>query len=441
MDIKKYKDNLGEFIKIKSISAGGFENELKKASEYLVGLFSNLGFETKIIDGKTTNPYVFAEYKISERAETVLIYGHYDVQPADIKDGWEKDPFEIDEREGKLIARGIEDNKGQVMVHILTIGELIKEGKLKKNVKFFIEGNEETGNPEIIDVIKENRDLLNCDYVLISDGEISNENPAMDVSFRGGVNMKITFETAKNDVHSGVYGGAFPNAAMELSNLISKLYDENNRISIGNFYDDVRAPTKEELENNESIEFDLDRIKKDTGIRALKMEKGLDFYTQVGMLPMLTVTGFKSGFIGEGFNNIIPCKAECRINFRFAADQEPQKIVKLVKDFVINNTPEYVDVTFEESPTFDPVKIDTKDPIFSEVRKDLEETYGKKLIFRYCGASIPVVVDFKSVLKKPILSVGFAGEDSNAHGVGENFRIDHIKKALKFSHKFFGEIN
>ncbi|MFH1648345.1 MAG: M20/M25/M40 family metallo-hydrolase, partial [Patescibacteria group bacterium] len=360
-------------------------------------------------------------------------------QPADKKDGWDSDPFEVVEKDGRLVARGIEDNKGQVLVHIFTIGELIKEGKLKKNVKFFIEGNEETANAEIVDVIRENQELLRCNYVLISDGEISNENPAIDVSFRGGVNMKVILETAKNDVHSGLFGGAFPNAAMELSTLISKFYDTNNRIAIDGFYKDVQEPTKEELDNNASIEFDLEKIKKDTGIKALKMEKDLDFYTQTGLLPMLTVTGFKSGFIGEGFNNIVPCRAECKINFRFSAGQKPKEMVKLFKDFVLKNVPDYVDVSFETDPTFDPVKIDITNPVFNEAKDVLEEAYGEKLIFKYCGASIPVVSDFLKVLDKPVLSIGFANEDANSHGVDENFRIDLIEKALRFSRNFFGE--
>lgn len=439
MNLDKFKDTLSKFIEIKSISAPGFDKEIREAANFLVDLFNSLGLKSQIIEGKTTNPYVFAEYKVSDAAETVLIYGHYDVQPADKSDGWKEEPFEIDERDGKLIARGIEDNKGQVMVHIFTVGELVKEKKLKKNVKFFIEGNEETANPEIINVIRDNKNLLNCDYVLISDGEISNENPAMDVSFRGGVNMRVILETAKNDVHSGIFGGAFPNAAMELSNLISKLYDENNRIGIDGFYRDVAEPTKEELENNAGIKFDLDKIKSDTGIKSLKMQEGLDFYTQTGLLPMLTVTGFKSGFIGEGFNNIIPAKAECRINFRFSAGQKPKEMVKLFKNFVRKNTPDYVTIVFEVDPTFNPVKIDISDPIFNEVKKDLEESYGAKLIFKYCGASIPVVADFAESLDKPVLSVGFAGEDANSHGVDENFRIDLIEKALKFSRKFLGE--
>jgi len=439
MNIEKFKEILKDFVSIKSVSGGsGSKSEIDKCVKFLVDLFNNLEFETKVLNGKKTNPYVFAEFKVSEDAETVLVYGHYDVQPADKKDGWNSEPFEVVEKEGRLIARGIGDNKGQVLVHIFTVGELIKEGKLTKNVKFFIEGNEETANAEIVDVIKKNKDLLKCDYIVISDGEVSNENPAMDVGFRGGVNMKITFETAGNDVHSGIFGGAFPNAAMELSELVSKFYDSNNKVAIDGFYDDVIEPTKEEIENNKSIKFDLDKIKKDTGVNKLKMEDGLDFHTQTGLFPMLTVTGFKSGFIGEGFNNIIPCKAEAKINFRFSAGQNPKEMVKLFKDFVLENTPDYVEVSFKVDPTFDPVKINIENPIFDKVRSVLEEVYEKKLVLRYCGASIPVVTDFIEVLDKPVLSIGFANEDCNAHGADENFRIDLIEKGLKFSRKFFG---
>jgi len=438
MDLKEYKDILSTFIKFRSISTDSwYTQEVIKAANWLEELFGGYGFIARLLHGETTNPYVFAEYKVADDAKTVLIYGHYDVQPASMEDGWTQEPFELCEKDDKLYGRGAVDNKGQLLVHVYTIGNLIKEKKLKYNVKFFVEGNEETGNTEIRDVITKHRELFDCDYILLSDGEITVDRPTLDVAFRGGANVTLEYKTAKTNLHSGIYGGAIPNASHELSTLISRFYDSTNKVTFSEFYEGVDAISEKELEGTNALHFDMNELRETTGIKALKLEKGFDFYSQTGLRPMLTVTGFKSGYIEEGYSNIVPSSAEARINFRFVTSQNPKKVLDAFENFVKDNTPDYVEFTLEKDSSWPAIRMNTSTEKFKEVVKLLEKTYGDEVVFKYVGGSIPVISDFKDVLGKDVISVSMANEDCNMHGIDENFDISLVKKGLSFSNAFF----
>ncbi|MEA3357044.1 MAG: M20/M25/M40 family metallo-hydrolase [Patescibacteria group bacterium] len=440
MDFKSYKQKLQKFIGIKSVSTDSkYQPEINKTVNWLKTLLKKSGFSVKTLKGPKTNPIIFGSYNKSSSTETILIYGHYDVQPASKDEGWTYDPFKMTEKNGRLLGRGVVDNKGQVLIHIHTITNLIKSGKLKYNIKFIIEGNEETGNEDFSKIIKDNKELLKCDHVVVSDGEITNDQPTIDAAFRGGSNLTVTFKTAKTSLHSGIYGGAIPNAAHELSKLIAKFYDDNNKVTIPGFYKDVDKVTKEELANNKSISFSLKELKKMTGVKQLLTEPRYDFYTQVGLRPMITVTGLKSGYIGEGYNNIVVNTAEARINFRFVISQKPKSVLSAFEKFVSKNTPDYVEYKIDKSACWSPIKLNVSSDKFKEVKDLLEETYKDSVIFKYVGGSIPAIVDFKEILGKDTISVGLANEDCNMHGVDENFRIDLIKKGLRFSKVFFGE--
>ena len=227
MNLDTYKKLLTEFVSFKSISTDPeFKPEIEKTVEWLRNLFTENGFTVKVLHGKKTNPVVYSHYQTDDNAETVLIYGHHDVQPASIEEGWEQDPFTVLEKKDKWIARGVVDNKGQILIHIATVLDLIKANKLKYNVKFLIEGNEETSNDELSEIMRTEKELIKTDHVLISDGEIVDGKPAIEASLRGGFNLTLALKTADNNLHSGIYGGAVPNAAFELSKLLSKLSTE-----------------------------------------------------------------------------------------------------------------------------------------------------------------------------------------------------------------------
>jgi len=248
-----YKKLLSKFVSFKSVSTDrAFQAEIEKAVLWLKKLLEENRFKVKIIRG-FGNPIVLASYEVSHNVETCLIYGHYDVQPAAKNEGWRKDPFELFENRGRLYGRGVVDNKGQILIHIFAIANLIRQRRLAYNIKFLIEGNEETGSEGIFRFIKKYKQELASDFILISDGEIVGSYPTIELSFRGTFNLTLTVKTSKTDLHSGIYGGAVSNAAYELSKFLSLLYDRYNRVAIPGFYTGVDRITADILKNNRRI--------------------------------------------------------------------------------------------------------------------------------------------------------------------------------------------
>ncbi len=431
--MEEYTKLLKEYVSFKSISTSKeFLPEIDKTVNWLKSYFEKNNFSVELLKGTTTNPVILASYILPEKAETVLIYGHYDVQPAD---GWEQ-AFILQEKNGRLLARGVVDNKGQNLIHIVTVAELIKAGKLKYNVKFLLEGNEETGNADIAGILKNNKEKLKTDYVLISDGEISGDTPLIEASLRGGANLTLTYKTAPNNVHSGLYGGAIPNAAQEIAHFLAKLFTADNVVTIPGFYEDVDAIEQHHKENNKLLAAKEDILKL-IGVKKLLTEKDHDFYTQTGLRPTLEITGINTGYIGEGYSNIIPGTAEVRINVRLVASQDPQKFKKIFTEFVKNNTPSYVDYDLQIGDAYPAVKINIDSEKVKEVKELLTKAYNTAPLIRYVGGSIPIVTDFKKVLGVDSLLVSLGNNDCNMHGVDENFRIDLIEKGLAFSKLFF----
>lgn len=435
---KKYLELLSEFISFKSISTDTqFKDECIKTSTWIESLFNDAGFEVKTDNGQNSNPLVMAKYIVDSKLETILIYGHYDVQPASKTDGWQQNPFSVDIRDEKIIARGAIDNKGQVLVHIYTILELIKEDKLNYNIIFMIEGNEESGNDDISDQLLKYKDFLKSDYVLISDGEIVQDRPTMESSFRGGSNIKIIFTTAPNDFHSGIYGGAVPSASLSMSQLLAKLKDEKNIVQIPGFYDGIVLDEKQ-MELNKSLATEQEILDL-SGVRKILTEPGIDFYSQTGLRPTLEISGIKSGYTDVGYLNIVPAKAEARINVRTVVGQNTQEIMDSIKKYIIEITPDYVDITFEQESASDPILLEANSKKSQEIKLILEEVYGTKLAIKNVGGSIPIVANFKNDMNMNVISVSLANEDCNMHGVDENFRIEFLTKGLEFSKKFFSK--
>ena len=439
MDIKGYKSLLSEFVSFKSVSTDkAYISEIQKTVKWLEKLFSERGFSVEVIKGTRCNPVVFASYETESAKETVLVYGHYDVQPANKSDGWEKEPFWLNEKKGKLYARGVVDNKGQVLIHIFTVFELIKTQEIKYDVKFLIEGNEETSNDELADIIKKNKSKLKADYVLISDGEIPYK-PSIEYSLRGGFNTTLKYTTAKNNLHSGIFGGAVPSAPYELTKFLSKLYNGKNKVMIPGFYKKADKVTLEQLKGNKKLLNGDDEIKSLAGVKTLLTEKGIDFYTQTGLRPTVQVTGLKSGYIGDGYSNIVPAIAEAKINFRVVTSQKPLDIYKAFERFVKKETPKFVKYELYFAGMHKPVKIDISSKKFAEARKLLKKAFNDEVLIKPVGGAIPVVSDFKEVLGVDTLLISLGNDDCNMHGVNENYDIGLIKKGLEFSGRLFGE--
>lgn len=429
---KEYISLLTKYISFKSISTDKkFSNEIKKTHEWLISILKKEGLKTKTLRYKDTNPIVYAEYIHNKNLETILIYGHYDVQPASTKD-WKYDPFKLRIVKDKLIARGSTDNKGQLSIHLYTIFKLIRNGELKYNVKFFIEGNEESGSPFVKKIIQKNKSLLKSDHIFLSDGEMINDQPTIDVAFRGGTNIKVTYRTSETDLHSGLYGGAVPNAAYEMSELLSKMYDSKNQVSIPNFYKGTQKMKKQHIKINKNN-------LRNAQVQKLLCEPNCDFYTQIGKRPTIQITGLDTGYTGRGFSNIIPHKACAWLNIRVAPSQKIETVLKAVISFLEKNTPKHVDLFIEYSECWNPIEIKHENELVEEIKKLLLSIYRKKTIENYVGGSLPIVGVFKEVLCQNPISISLANEDCNMHGIDENIKIENVKKGLEFSEKFFGK--
>jgi len=436
-----YKKLLADFLKFKSVSTDiKYLKDIENTSKWLEKLFKKSQFKTALWKTKSANPVVFASYSpstIHNTLSTVLIYGHYDVQPANKANGWKSEPFLFFEDSKRLYGRGVIDNKGQVLVHIATILQLIKIKKLGVNVKFIIEGNEETGNTQLSKVMAKHKKELKCDYVLVSDGELTNNKPSIETSLRGGFNCTLIYKTGKTNLHSGIWGGAVPNAAYELTKFLSKLYDKNNTVSFRGFYAGLDKVTKEELANNKQLEKETKSLTKLAGVNQLLKEKGYDFYTGTGLRPTIQVSGLKSGYIDTGYSNIVPGTAEVRLNIRIAPSQKSAVIMKALQKFVKEHTPKYVDFKLKFNHPHEPVKISTNSKYLNRIENILTKVYKSKVNRRNVGGAIPFVGDVKSILGVDTVLVPLANEDCNMHGANENFDKKFLLKALEFSNKLF----
>ncbi|HEV2339859.1 MAG TPA: M20/M25/M40 family metallo-hydrolase [Patescibacteria group bacterium] len=430
----EYKKALIPLVAYKSISADPVcKEEVQKTAIYLQDLLQKGGFQTELFT-QYANPIVFGSIEVDQHLPTCLIYGHYDVQPAEKEEGWNSDPFTLREKDNKLFARGVMDDKGQLLLHIIAIQELIKHKQLGYNIKFLFEGNEEVGSPAIEHFISKHTDLLHCDFVMISDGELTLGKPTIELGFRGILNATVNIITAGNELHSGLYGGSVPNAAEEVSILVTKLFDKQNKVTIPGFYDDVLS-----VDTSISIPFAEEHFRKNTGAKVLKTEPRHDFFTQTGQRPSIEVTGIHAGYTGVGYKNSIPHKATVKINFRLVKNQDPEKIEQLFRKFLKETLPVYIDFAVSFDDHNHAVRIDYNNAFVTKAKKVLTDVFGERPLHRYVGGSEPVVLYFDKYLKKPIVLVPFANEDGAMHGVNENFAKENIEKGLLFSREFFRE--
>ena len=434
-----YTKLLSDFISFKSVSTDSlYSSDLRKVVAWLQKLFVGHGFRVETWQGKNTNPVIYAMLD-ANKPETVLVYGHYDVQPADKKNGWKSDPFKLDKRNNRFWGRGVVDNKGQILVHIVSVLELLASGKLNKNVIFLIEGNEETGNSDLPQIVRKYKSKLKSDFIMVSDGELVGNNPTLDASFRGFINFSIKLKTAKNRLHSGIFGGALPNAAIELGQLIASFY-KGNKVAIAGFYEGTKKITKEQLVNNKLVEKLSEDVTRYSGAKSLVTEPGLDFYSQTGLRPTLQVTGMHGGYTGAGFANIVPNEASVKINVRTAPGQEVKIIFTAIKRHAVKMIPNYVEATISLDIMDNGVELDVDSDDARQVKSLLEKIYKKRVLVRYVGGIVPILLDFKKILGVEPMSVSLGNDDANVHGLDENFRIDLVERGLEFSKRFFGSI-
>ncbi len=432
--MEEYKKILAEYIKFKSISADKeFLPGIYSCVKFLKELFEKNGLKTKIIEGYE-NPLVYGEYNANKK-ETVLIYGHYDVQPAKKEDGWKNDPFVLYEDEKKFYGRGTADNKGQNLIHLYTIFKLLKENNLGYNIKIILEGNEETGSNKLEKFLKDYKNLLQADLVLISDGEIVKNIPIIDAGFRGVINLELEIKTAKKDFHSGLYGGVLPNALHEMIKILNTFFDKEDRVLIKGFYEKIDKIDKEIIKLNKKLLFNEKKFKKETGVKKL-FNKDLDFYTKTGLWATIQLTGLSGGYFGEGFRNAIPHSALAKINIRFVEKQNAKGIVKKIKSHLKKVIPHYVNYELRVKEISPAVKLDLNNSYIKKAKEVLKKVFKKDPVFKFSGGGLPIVFYFKNILKVPQVLVSLANEDCNMHSVNENFDKKLIQKGLEFSYLF-----
>lgn len=434
-----YRQLLNEFIKTKSISTDKtFQSGIDATVTWLDTQFKSRGFKVDVVTGYG-NPLVVSHYHFDDSLKTILIYGHYDVQPAELSDGWASEPFEVSERDGRLFARGIVDNKGQALIHMAAVFELIEQGKLNYNVKFLLEGDEESGSEKIDQFLIDKRDLLLADVVMYSDGELIMDHPAIDIGYRGIFNCELTITTSSKDNHSGIYGGSIPNAARVLSELLSKMHDQNQILQLPNLNNTLDIVEPEILENNKLIPYNDAEFLEVTGAQIRLNADTTNFYSQVGLLTSAEITTLNSGYMGVGYRNAIPGKASAKINFRISPKHITGEVIKSFEEFLRINMPSYAAYTLNIEAQSSPISIPVNNSYMEEAKTLLEEVYGVQAFFALSGAIVPISGLLQDSLNVPVISVGLGNQDCNMHGVDENFRVDLIEKGLQFSKRFLGK--
>ncbi|MCX6155095.1 MAG: dipeptidase [Candidatus Kapabacteria bacterium] len=444
--IDQNRDNslsgLIELLKIQSISSEiEHKNDMIYCADWLVEHFSSIGLNNcRTIENGEGHPLVYAQWLgAGSDAKTVLIYGHYDVQPVDPLNEWISSPFEPRIENNKIFCRGTADDKGQFFIHVKAVEYFLKaQGSCPVNIKFIIEGEEEAGSSSINDFIAQNTDLLSCDAVLISDTEWFADNlPSICYGLRGLSYMEINVQGPNRDLHSGSFGGAVDNPAIVLSKIIAQLHDENGRITVPGFYDDLIEASIEERNDFLRLNFDEAHYKADLNIKALGGEKEFTTLERVWVRPSLDVNGIWSGYIGDGVKTVLPAKAGAKISCRLVANQNPEKIFQLVSDYILSLAPPSVHVTVKYMHGGNPVLVPKQNSAISAAAQAFRHVFNIEPVFIREGGSIPVVETLSVFLKAPVVLMGFGLPGDNIHSPNENFDLNNFFNGIKVSALFF----
>ena len=437
---ERYLEELSEFLLIPSVSTlSEHKSDVRRAAEWVAADLTRSGMENvRVIDTKG-HPLVYADWLHAEGQPTILIYGHYDVQPPDPLDLWETPAFEPTVRDGNLFARGAADDKGQLYIHLKAVERIIREqGSLPVNVRFLVEGEEEVGGEGIEEYVKSHPEELKCDAVLISDsGMFADGIPAIEVGLRGMVYTEVTVNAAAHDLHSGLYGGAAPNAINTLCHIVARLKDEQGRIQVPGFYDAVRAITAEERAQWAGLPFDEEEyLRNEIGAPALTGEEDYTVLERVGARPTLDANGIIGGFTGEGAKTVIPATARVKISMRLVPDQEPPKIAEAFKHYVEEICPPHATVDVNVIHTAEPVLLESDSPYMQAAATALTEVFGNETVFMRGGGSIPIVSLFSKVLNAPSVLMGFGLPDDNLHAPNEKMKLENIYKGIDTSVRY-----
>lgn len=441
---ERFLHEMMDLLRIPSVSARDEHKEdMKKCAEAVKLALINSGCDKAEVMETGGHPVVYGEKLIDPAKPTVLVYGHYDVQPVEPLEEWKTPPFEPAIIDDKVFARGSADDKGQFYMHIKALETMVKTNTMCTNIKFIIEGEEEVGSPNLGKFVAEHKDLLKADVILISDSSLlSMDNPSLDTGVRGLSYIEVEVTAAARDLHSGTYGGAVANPIVVLSKMIADCHDEQNHITIPGFYDDVDVVSDEEKALINKAPFDEQEYKNEIGIKALHGEEGYSTYERTGTRPTLELNGIWGGYTGQGSKTVLPAKATAKISARLVPHQSSEKITKLLLDYFEKVAPDYVSVKVFEHHGGEPyvTPIDSKG--YQAASKALETTFGKMPLPVRGGGSIPICNTLEKELGTKIIFMGFGLDNDGLHSPNEKYNIENFYKGIEtipYFHKFFAE--
>lgn len=431
-------------LRIPSLSADpAHAGDVRRMAEWLADHFESLGLDKVAVMETAGHPVVYGEWTgAGPDKPTVLVYGHYDVVPALMEDGWHTDPFEPVEKDGKIYARGATDDKGQLFIHVKALESYLKTaGHAPVNVKMLIEGEEEVSSPNLVPFLKEHLELLRADVCVISDSSMrSIDEPAILHSLRGMTYAEIDVEGPTDDLHSGLWGGAAHNPAVALVQILAQLYNPDNTIAIPGFYDDVVPLTPEEREMIAKTDLTEAQYKQSTGVPAVWGDANYNIRERISARPTLDINGMWSGWSGPGPKTIIPAKAGCKISSRLVGNQDAHKIFDLLKSYIESITPPTVKVDVRLLTTGKAALFPFDIPEMQAAARAYEKGWGVKPIFTRGGGSIPVVAEIADLMDIPVVMMGYGLDDDGLHSPNERFSIEMFHRGIETAIVYLEEL-
>jgi len=430
---ERFINELFDLIRIPSVSANEANRpDMIRAAEYIRDLLLNNGADRAEVYPTAGNPIVYGMKTIDPSLPTILIYGHYDVMPVEPLEKWVSPPFEPEIRDGRIYARGADDDKCQLFMHLKAFEIMTATGTLPCNIKFMIEGEEEAGSTSIEGFCSEYKDMLRSDVILVSDTTmISSETPSITSGLRGLSYIQIEAEGPDHDLHSGIYGGAVVNPCNALCDIISRLKDSDGRVTIPGFYDAVLVPSDDERAKMAERPFDPEAYKKSVGVEALASEKGFSTLESVGIRPTLDVNGIWGGYTGEGAKTILPSKASAKISMRLVPYQSAEKIADLAVSYIRSLAPAGVKITAEYLHGGEAYVSPLDTPEYLAAERACAEVFGKRPIPVRSGGSIPIISTFEKILGVKSILMGFGLESDAIHSPNENYPLENLFAGMR----------
>lgn len=442
-EMDRFQEELLDFLRIPSISARSEHSpDILNAAAWVKDRLTDAGLEASVLE-TPGHPVVLGEWReAGPDAPTILIYGHYDVQPAEPLDEWLSPAFEPTVREGNLYARGASDDKGQLFIHIKALEAQLKAtGSLPVNVVVLAEGEEEVGSPSLVPFVTEHRNRLACDAVIISDSSMFDQGlPSLLFSLRGLAYFEIHVQGPATDLHSGTYGGSVVNPGNTLAHILASLKDVEGRITIPGFYDDVMDWDLDTREAIQALPFDVNGFKAEVGAPGLNGEPGYSLLERLWIRPTCDVNGILCGYTGEGAKTVLPARAMAKVSFRLVPNQTPERVRELLQAHLDTVTPPEVSVRVEELHGGRPWKAQLEGAFFEAAQRALEKAFDTPPVLTGEGGSIPIVVDFQEILGAPVLLMGFAPPGANMHAPNEWIPLENFHKGVQAAAQFYEEL-